>query len=113
MQEIQEIWIQSLGQEDALEKEMTTHSGILAMDIGARLQSMGLQKSQTRLNDWAHVILIYISLILKKEEHIPPVYWPNAIYLLWNFLPIFLVSCKFFPLIFLFINSWHEVLSMI
>ena len=51
MQEIQEIWIQSLGQEDALEKEMTTHSGILAMDIGARLQSMGLQKSQTRLND--------------------------------------------------------------
>ena len=51
MQEIQEIWIQSLGQEDALEKEMTTHSGILAMHIGARLQSMGLQKSQTRLND--------------------------------------------------------------
>ena len=51
MQEIQEIWIQSLGQEDALEKEMTTHSGILAMDIEARLQSMGLQKSQTQLND--------------------------------------------------------------
>ena len=51
MQEIQGIWIQSLGQEDPLEKEMTTHSSILPMDIGARLQSMGSQKCQTRLND--------------------------------------------------------------
>ena len=27
---LQEIWIQSLGQEDSLEKEMATHSSILA-----------------------------------------------------------------------------------
>ena len=35
---MQEIWVQSLGQEDALEEEMATHSSILAwkiMDRGA------------------------------------------------------------------------------
>ena len=30
MQEMQETWVQSLGQEDALEEEMATHSSILA-----------------------------------------------------------------------------------
>ena len=29
---MQETWVQSLGQEDALEKEMATHSSILAME---------------------------------------------------------------------------------
>ena len=36
---VQEMWIRSLGQEDPLEKEMATHSSILAWeipDIGAR-----------------------------------------------------------------------------
>ena len=31
--EMQETWVQSLGQEDSLEKEMTTHSNILAWRI--------------------------------------------------------------------------------
>ena len=40
----------------SLEKEMTTHSGILAWEIPwteepGRLQSMGFQKSQTQLSD--------------------------------------------------------------
>ena len=30
MQDTQEVWIQSLGQEDASEEEMATHSSILA-----------------------------------------------------------------------------------
>ena len=30
---MQETWVQFLGQEDALEKEMTTHSSILAWEI--------------------------------------------------------------------------------
>ena len=47
---MQETWVQFLGQEDPLEKEMTTHSSILAWRIPwteepDRLQSMGLQKS--------------------------------------------------------------------
>ena len=33
MQEIQEIWVQSLGQEDPLEESMTTHSNILVWRI--------------------------------------------------------------------------------
>ena len=42
-------WVQSLGQEDILEKEMATHSSILAWKIpwteeADRLQSMGSQK---------------------------------------------------------------------
>ena len=46
---IQEIWVQSLGQEDLLEKGMATHSSILAWRIPwteelGRLQSMGLQR---------------------------------------------------------------------
>ena len=46
---MQEIWVQSLGQEDLLEKEMATHSGILAWKISwteqpGGLQSMGSQR---------------------------------------------------------------------
>ena len=33
MQEIQETWVQSLGQWDPLEQEMVTHSSILAWEI--------------------------------------------------------------------------------
>ena len=44
-----ETRVQSLGQEDLLEKEMATHSSILAwkipwMEEPGRLQSMGLQR---------------------------------------------------------------------
>ena len=46
---MQETQVQSLGQEDPLEKEMATHSSILAWKIPwteepGRLQSMGLQR---------------------------------------------------------------------
>ena len=33
MQETQEAWVWSLGQEDPLEKEVATHSSILALEI--------------------------------------------------------------------------------
>ena len=33
MQETQETWVRSLGWEDALEKEMATHSSILTWEI--------------------------------------------------------------------------------
>ena len=47
-----ETHIQSLSQEDPLEKEIVTHSSILAWEIPwtedtGRLQSMGLQESDT------------------------------------------------------------------
>ena len=47
-----ETWVPSLGQEDSLEKDMATHSSILAWEIQwtqepGGLQSMGLQESHT------------------------------------------------------------------
>ena len=49
---MQEIQVPSLDQEDPLEKEMATHSSILAQRIPwteepGRSQSMGLQESDT------------------------------------------------------------------
>ena len=46
---MQETWVRSLGWEDPLEKEMATHSSILAWKIPwteepGRLQSLGLQR---------------------------------------------------------------------
>ena len=46
---MRETWVQSLGQEDLLEKEMATHSSILVwkipwMEEPGRLQSMGSQR---------------------------------------------------------------------
>ena len=46
VQETQETWVQSLGEEDPLEEGMTTHSGILALrtpwtEEPGRLQSKG------------------------------------------------------------------------
>ena len=46
---MQETWVQSLGQEDRLEKEMAPHSSTLAWKISwteepGRLQSMGSQR---------------------------------------------------------------------
>ena len=49
MQEMPETWVPSLGQEDPLEKEMATHSSILAWKIPGtgdpgELQPMGSQR---------------------------------------------------------------------
>ena len=48
---MQEMWVQSLGWENPLEKDMTTHSSILTWEIpwteeAGGLQSMEMQKSQ-------------------------------------------------------------------
>ena len=51
---IQETWVWSLAWEDSLEKEMETHSSVLAWEISwteepGKLQSMGLQRAA---HDW-------------------------------------------------------------
>ena len=53
---MQEVWVQSLGQEDPLEEEMATRSSVLARRIPwieepGGLQSMGSQKESTQLSD--------------------------------------------------------------
>ena len=56
MQEMQETLVGFLGQEDTLEKEMATHSSILAWEMpwteeSGGLQSTGLQRVR---HNWAH-----------------------------------------------------------
>ena len=52
---MKETWVQSLDKEDPLEKEMATHSSILAWEIPRTEkpggEATGLQKGQTRLSD--------------------------------------------------------------
>ena len=43
VQEIQEVWVQSLGQEDPLEEGMATHSSILTWRIPQTEEPEGLQ----------------------------------------------------------------------
>ena len=57
---MQETWVQSLGQEDLLEKEMATHSSILAwqipwMEEPGGLQSLELQRSRHNLGHTQHM----------------------------------------------------------
>ena len=48
MQETQETWMQSLGQDDPLEEEMATHSSILAWEIPWAEEPGGLQSMQSQ-----------------------------------------------------------------
>ena len=92
---MQEPWVWSLGWEDTLEKEMATYSSILAWEIPwiedlGRLQSMGLQKSQTWLRNWTTTI--YVSqgrawpwLVLRECCFAPSVYTCHC-GLWWAFL---------------------------
>ena len=66
---MQEMWIQSLGQEDPLEEGMATHSSILAWRIPwtlepGRLQSIGLQRVGHDWSDLAQTGKDYLDLSL-------------------------------------------------
>ena len=59
---MQETWVQSLGWKDLLEKEMATHSSILAWKIPwveepGRLQDMGSQRVRQRLSNFTHSLI--------------------------------------------------------
>ena len=45
---MQETWVRSLGQEDPLEKEMATHSTILACKIPWTEEPAGLQSMESQ-----------------------------------------------------------------
>ena len=66
---MQETWVQSLGREDLLEKEMASHSSILAWKIPwteqpGRLQSMGNATSRTWLSDFTFTFHPFIPNLL-------------------------------------------------
>ena len=63
---MRETWVQSLGREDLLEKEMATHSSILAWKIPwteepGRLQSMGSQRVG---HDWTTSLLREVRILI-------------------------------------------------
>ena len=63
-----ETWVPSLGWEDPLEKEMATHSSILARRIPwteepGRLYSLRGRKSRTRLGGFTFTALLWPDLI--------------------------------------------------
>ena len=63
------MWVQSLGQEDPLEKEMATHSSILAWEIPWTeepdgLQSMGFQKSDVTNHHHHTLNANFLSLLI-------------------------------------------------
>ena len=49
MQDTQETWVQSLGQEGSLEEEMATHSSVLTWEIPWTGKTGGLKGSQSRM----------------------------------------------------------------
>ena len=59
---VQETPVQSLGQEDHLEKEKATHSSILAWTIPwtRSLGGYGLSKSRTGLSDFTFTLHIFV-----------------------------------------------------
>ena len=77
---MQETWVRPLGQKDPLEKEMATHSSILAMGIPwtggpTGPQSLGLQR-------------VGHNLVTKQQQHIICI----GVYLyitLYNIFPLF------------------------
>ena len=68
---MRETWVQSLGREDPLEKEMATHSSILAwripwMEERDVLQSTGSQRVR---HDWATSLFTHFIFIHLLKTH--------------------------------------------
>ena len=73
---MQETQVPSLGQEDPLEKEMATHSTILAWEISwteepGRLQSMGHKKSDTTNHSPTHMAYLGASPVAQTVKKLP------------------------------------------
>ena len=70
-----ETWVRSLSREDPLEKEMATHSSVLAWRIPWTEEPGGLQsrrlQSQTRLSDWTHILFQTLSKNIEAQL----IYW--------------------------------------
>ena len=78
----QETGVQTLSQEDPLEKEMTTHSSILAWEIPwteepGGLQSMGSQRVRhnlaTEQEQGAHMVWFSLVMLLQPEPQVSQV----------------------------------------
>ena len=76
---MQETWVWSLGREVPLEKEMTTHSSILAWEIPwteepGRLQSMGSLRVR---HDWVTSLSLFTFMRWTRKWQPTPVFLPG------------------------------------
>ena len=78
---IQETWVQSLGREDPLEKEMATHSSIFAWRIPWTEEPDGLEymRSQRVRNNWSALTCTYAcpEFVSMDLEHLELFWWPQ------------------------------------
>ena len=58
---MRETWVQSLGREDPLEKEMATHSSILARKIPWTEEPAGLQSMESQESDMTEQLKLSIN----------------------------------------------------
>ena len=96
---MRETWVQSLGQEDPLEKEMAIHSSILAWRIPwtekpSRLQSMGPQRIG---HDWATSPSPLLLVSVQRPSLLTPLSFPG-IKLLHKVSLSLSLSFFFFPI---------------
>ena len=73
---MQEMWVRSLSQEDPLEEEMATHSGILAgktpwTEEPGGLQSMGSQRVRDNRHRHHHAVHTTVSRVSGILEFLP------------------------------------------
>ena len=52
MQETTDTWVQSVGVEDALEKEMATHSSLLAWEIPWTEELQSIESQESDKTEW-------------------------------------------------------------
>ena len=69
MQEKQETWVQSLGLEDLLEKEMATYSSILAWRIPSREEPGGLQSMESQESDMTEQLTLIKIIQYRQCTH--------------------------------------------
>ena len=95
---VRETWVQSLGQEDLLEKGMATHSSILAWRIPWTEEPDGLQSlgSQRVGHDWATNTFTFLSmdhykqtwsLLSIKDKCIIILFWLGLLFIIFIFWP--------------------------
>ena len=97
---MQEMWVQSLGQEDPLKKEMATHFSILACRIPCTEEPGRLQSMDHRVgHDWTIDLLMsvkflhvigyrsYCCRVFQSDSTIHPLpwWWTFGLLPLWNF----------------------------
>ena len=96
---MQEMWVQSLGQEDPLEKEMATHSSVLAREIPwtEELESY---------SPWGHTRVRH-DLVTKQQQTLP---FPSFLFGLNLFLFFRILKAKAYIIDFLLLS--HKNLKL-